>query len=76
MPRQAHAAPFVLGFMMGTAVIHIAGVVLGLTVSKTAQGQRLVRYAGDAIATTGIGFLASGIASIGFLTSFDDPFYS
>lgn len=54
MPSLAKPALYALGFFMGTAGIHIAGVLLGLFSNKISDGAQMLRYLGAAIA--GIGF--------------------
>ncbi|MGJ8646399.1 MAG: HupE/UreJ family protein [Marinomonas colpomeniae] len=54
MPYLAKPEYYALGFVVGTASIHIAGVVVGVFFQKIKDGQQLLRYLGAAIA--GIGF--------------------
>jgi len=54
MPYLAEPALYSLGFVVGTAGIHIAGVAIGLLAEKAKQGPQMLRYVGAAIA--GIGF--------------------
>jgi len=54
MPYLAEPLLYALGFVTGTAMIHIAGVMIGLSSSKFNDGQQLLKLLGAGIA--GIGF--------------------
>ena len=54
MPHLAHPMLYALGFFVGTASLHIVGVLIGVFSKKTNYGEQLLRYVGAAI--TGIGF--------------------
>lgn len=54
MPYLANPSYYALGFIIGSASIHIVGVILGVIVNKIPQGGQLLRYLGASIA--GIGF--------------------
>ena len=54
MPYLSKPAFYALGFVVGTAAIHIAGVSIGLITEKFNDGKQLLRYLGASIA--GIGF--------------------
>lgn len=54
MPNLAEPLLYALGFVIGTASIHISGVLIGLFSQKTHNGSQLLRYLGASIA--GIGF--------------------
>lgn len=54
MPNIAQPILYSLGFVMGTAGIHIAGVLIGLIAQKSTRGAELLRFVGAGIA--GIGF--------------------
>lgn len=54
MPYMAEPVLYACGFVAGTAVIHIAGVLIGIFSKKFCHGDQLLRYAGAGIA--GIGF--------------------
>ena len=54
IPYLAEPTLYACGFMVGTAVIHIAGVLIGFVVQKFKDGDQLLRYLGASIA--GIGF--------------------
>ena len=57
IPTVANPMRYALGFLVGTALIHLAGVVIG-DISKRYQAGRLVlRLGGVGIATVGIGFV-------------------
>ena len=52
MPPNSSALVFGLGFAISTALLHLAGIGLGLT-AKNLAGARLVRFAGAVIVATG-----------------------
>ena len=45
---------YVLGFMVGTAGLHITGVVIGLASEQLKQGPRILRHLGSIMAGIGI----------------------
>jgi urease accessory protein len=53
IPIGAHAATYVAGFALATALIHAAGVLLGLSLGRLAAGTPALRLAGGAIVLTG-----------------------
>lgn len=57
MPQAAEPALYALGFMTGTAGIHISGVVIGDISQHYILGKRFLRIGGGAIALTGLFFL-------------------
>jgi len=57
MPSVAQPVTYALGFMTGTAMLHITGVIIGDISQHYAQGKLLLRGAGVAIAGTGAFFL-------------------
>ena len=54
MPAVANAIKYSLGFMIGTAVIHLLGVGVGSIANRVPNGAQVLRYVGAGIA--GIGF--------------------
>jgi urease accessory protein len=57
MPEVANAFTYVAGFMTGTVLLHIMGVVIGDISQHYEKGKLLLRVAGAAIAGTGAWFL-------------------
>lgn len=59
MPETAAGMAHGLGFMLGTALLHAAGIVLGFLIAKMSesQGPVLVRTTGGATALAGIGII-------------------
>lgn len=57
MPQTAEPALYAFGFMTGTALIHIAGVVIGDISQHYGWGKRLLRLGGGVIAIIGLLFL-------------------
>ena len=56
MPGSVSSVAYATGFLMATAILHCAGLALGLT-AKRFHSARLIRYAGFGIAVCGIIFL-------------------
>lgn len=54
MPDMADPFIFSLGFLLGTAAIHIAGVGVGLVSRKIRNGAETLRYVGAGIAGIGV----------------------
>lgn len=54
MPNLVKPTLYVFGFVVGTAAIHIVGVLVGVFAKKIKHGAQLLRYVGAGIA--GIGF--------------------
>lgn len=57
MPAVATATTYALGFMTGTALLHLMGVIIGDISQHYERGKLLLRGAGVAIAGTGAFFL-------------------
>jgi len=57
MPEVANPYTYVAGFMTGTILLHIMGVVVGDISQHYEKGKLLLRVAGGAIAGTGAWFL-------------------
>ena len=53
MPVKIVAASYIVGFSVATAILHLAGIGLGILLQKTNQ-QTFNRFAGGAIALSGI----------------------
>jgi len=60
LPATADPVSYALGFVLATALLHLAGIALGLTMARP-LGRRAVRAAGGVVALTGLGFLASAL---------------
>jgi urease accessory protein len=56
LPAAADAVAFAAGFVIGTGLLHLAGIALGLT-TKWEPGKIAVRTTGGAIAVAGLAFL-------------------
>ncbi|MGH7885490.1 MAG: HupE/UreJ family protein, partial [Thermodesulfobacteriota bacterium] len=54
MPIVSQPALYALGFVSGTSLIHILGVLIGVVSKKIPQGAMMLRFVGAGIA--GIGF--------------------
>jgi len=61
MPASAQPALYALGFVLGTFLIHLAGVFLGYLASKNPLRLVALRASGIAIAILGIYFLSQSI---------------
>jgi urease accessory protein len=57
MPSIAQPALYALGFVTGTASIHICGVLIGLISQQTTRGADVLRFVGVGIAGVGIHLL-------------------
>lgn len=62
MPTVANGVTYALGFMTGTAVLHIAGVVIGDISQHYSTGKVMLRVGGATIAALGAWFLAGATA--------------
>lgn len=54
MPSLSKPVFYACGFVLGTAGIHIAGVLIGIIADRIKDGKQMLRYLGAAIA--GVGF--------------------
>lgn len=57
MPSIVKPIVYAGGFLLGTAAIHIAGVLLGVFSEKTAKGAAILRYVGAGISGVGVHIL-------------------
>lgn len=60
MPMAASPLAYAAGFVIGTGLLHLAGIALGL-LAGSAPGRVAVRGAGGLIALAGLGFLTGTI---------------
>lgn len=58
IPTVARPILYAGGFLTGTALIHLSGVVIGDISSRYKPGRAVLRLGGVAIATLGLGFVA------------------
>jgi urease accessory protein len=56
LPEAANPFAYALGFVLGTGLLHLAGIAFGLLL-KWPQGKLAVRGAGGIIALVGLAFL-------------------
>jgi urease accessory protein len=61
LPPGENGLLYSLGFVIATGCLHACGITIGL-VNRGTWGQRAVRFAGAAIALTGVVFLRKAIA--------------
>jgi urease accessory protein len=63
MPLAAASVPYALGFMLATALLHLAGVALGFVIGRAGEsyGRLGYRFAGGLVALAGIAILAQTI---------------
>lgn len=61
MPEVARPQTYALGFMSGTALLHLAGVLIGDISQHYQRGKVMLRVAGGGIAATGLAFLVGAI---------------
>jgi urease accessory protein len=57
MPSIASPYLYALGFVLGTSIIHLAGVFIGVGFSKINQGTTVLRHVGSAICGAGVHIL-------------------
>ncbi len=59
MPVDASGLAYAAGFMLATALLHVAGIGLGIAIAVVAEGRwsRALRVAGGAMSLAGIGIL-------------------
>lgn len=57
MPQTAEPAAYASGFLTGTALIHIAGVIIGDIAKHYQRGPTLLRIGGSLIAIAGVLFI-------------------
>ncbi|NIL95428.1 MAG: urease accessory protein UreJ, partial [Woeseiaceae bacterium] len=60
MPDIAEPLLYGSGFVLGTAIIHLSGVFIGLASNKIAKGPVLLRFSGAGIAVIGLTMLFGG----------------
>ena len=54
MPSIVKPIIYAMGFLLGTAGLHISGVLIGIFANKTAKGHALLRYVGAGISGVGV----------------------
>ncbi len=57
MPGMVKPGKYVLGFILGTGIIHLLGMVLAFTANALPRGSVFLRLSGVAIACVGVRFL-------------------
>ena len=60
MPAVANSITYAAGFLIGTAALHLFGVLIGDISRRYARGPLALRFAGGFIAATGMLFLFGG----------------
>ncbi len=53
MPELARPSIYAMGFLLGTAAIHVAGVIIGSLINPDGKRKRVVQLMGSAIALVG-----------------------
>ena len=61
MPGFVHPAAYASGFVLGTALIHLLGVGLGLVATRHRVGTLTLRFCGALVAILGVNFLVTAI---------------
>ena len=61
IPTIAKPPPYVAGFMTGTIILHVAGVVLADISTHYEKGKILLRLLGGFIALSGLYFLINAV---------------
>ena len=57
MPKIVTPVVYALGFLLGTAGIHLCGVLVGIISSRTAKGTEILRFVGAGISGVGVHIL-------------------
>ena len=57
MPKIVTPVVYALGFLLGTAGIHICGVLVGIISNRTAKGTEILRFVGAGISGVGVHIL-------------------
>ncbi len=57
MPKVARPVIYSIGFLTGTAALHLCGVIIGDIAQRYVRGKLILRIAGGAIAGIGFAFL-------------------
>jgi urease accessory protein len=60
MPAAASPLAYALGFVIGTGLLHLAGIALG-SLARSEPGTLAVRAAGGVIALAGVGFVTGAL---------------
>ena len=63
MPLAAASVPYAVGFMLATALLHLAGIALGFAIGRAGDsyGRLGYRFAGGLVALAGVAILAQAI---------------
>lgn len=63
MPVDASGARYAAGFLLATALLHCAGILLGLTIARLGEfaGRRTAQVAGGAMALAGVAILTGAV---------------
>src|SRR6516165_7416916 len=57
MPLDASASAYAAGFMLATALLHAAGIALGLAIGRIAHGRAAYQLGGSLVALAGVAIL-------------------
>lgn len=57
LPELASSGTYIVGFMIGTAVLHLIGVTIGHYAKKIEDGETILKYTGAVIAGIGLHIL-------------------
>jgi urease accessory protein len=57
MPLDAAASAYAAGFMLATALLHVAGITLGFAIGRIAYGRAAYQLGGSLIALAGVAIL-------------------
>jgi len=57
MPLDASAGAYAAGFMLATALLHTAGIALGLAIGRIAHGRAAYQLGGSLVALAGVAIL-------------------
>ena len=57
MPKTVTPLVYALGFLLGTAGIHLCRVLVGVVANRTAKGTEILRFVGAGISGVGVHIL-------------------
>jgi urease accessory protein len=61
MPLDAAASAYAAGFMLATALLHVAGITLGFAIGRIAYGRAAYQLGGSLIALAGVAILTRSL---------------
>jgi len=59
MALNAAAGAYAAGFLLATALLHLAGIALGCAIGRIAEGRAAYRFGGSLVALAGLAILGN-----------------